>query len=191
MKERLLLFKTSVEKKADIEKASQDVLRLKKTATDDLAKLEKDLAGIRENLKQLPEAEPSEKSLPELQKELIDIKAEGLKIIGDIDKELEGAKGDIETLKDNLKLLDPESNFEVQKADLLAIVVKLDERIEVARKDEVSLRQSVGAVLEALRQIDEAKMKRAAAEKDIASTNREISEWAILRRRFQMTALLP
>ena len=183
-------LKPVVAKKSDIEKSSQDVLLIKKSVSDALAQMEKDLAAIREDLKRLPEAEAAERTLPELQKELDDIRAEGSQVIGDIDAELNRIGDDIAGLKESLKLLDPEFDFMAEKAGLLARVTNLAACIEASRKEEFSLRQSVGAVIEALRQIDEEKKKLAEVQGEIAGRNREISEWAIHEKAFSNDGII-
>ena len=176
--------------KSDFEKSSREVLNLKKTANDELQRLEKELGTIRESLKRLPEAESAEKTLPELQKELVDVKAEALKVLGAIDVELKQVEGDISALKGSLELLNPKVDFEGEKVRFATSVETLNKGIETMRKDETLLRQSVGAVLEALLQIAEKRAILASMEKDIVSTNREISEWAILEKAFSNDGII-
>ncbi|MGO9014382.1 MAG: hypothetical protein ACLQF0_05330, partial [Dissulfurispiraceae bacterium] len=119
-----------------------------------------------------------------------DVKAEALKVLGAIDVELKQVEGDISALKGSLELLNPKVDFEGEKVRFATSVETLNKGIETMRKDETLLRQSVGAVLEALLQIAEKRAILASMEKDIVSTNREISEWAILEKAFSNDGII-
>jgi exonuclease SbcC len=168
--------------KQDIEKKESTVRTLKSSSVKQADQLEKDLTAIREDLKLLPKAEEAEKALPGLEAELATILKEGKEVIRELEEQEKLLATEIESLRGDLSKLKADDTLEGRIRKQKETIASASMVLDSLRKEDSSLRVSLGALTEGLKLIGAAREQLAKVAADIEALDREISEWKIIEK---------
>lgn len=173
-------LKNTIAEKPSLENQIKEIFKQKEFLSRKLKTVEKELTSIREALKTLPEIELAEKLLPEYETELQAICDEGKTVICEIEGQVKDLESEIEASRNELSKIVIDEAITEQKKKLQFLLLTRKNDLESRRKEEATLRKTLGAIEETIRQIEKSKDELNSVTTKINYLKAEISEWALL-----------
>lgn len=174
-----VVFKGEVETKIKVLRESRAILSKK------LSDLEYITHKADEALKELPLIEDAEKKIEALTREVADILSEGKTVVGEIEAQIVRAEAEIKERREQLAAIQDDKTLALQKQAAESRIISIKKSVDDKRREESVVRVSLGAISEALKQVEDAKSKLSHITSQVEALNAEIREWKIVTDRIE------
>lgn len=164
------------------EKKASELETKKVTSDKKVSGLETSLTELSTALKELPLAEEAEKQLPVVAKELAAITEEYKTIVRELEAQIVKAGQEEANLQKTLTDLPENKDLIAQKVKVEQAIAAFRKSIETKREELTKQNVSIGTILEALKQIEETKIKADKLRDSLQKLDTEISEWKLLAK---------
>lgn len=178
-------LKKGITLKGEVDAKIKALRESKGVLSKKLSVLEDNVRKADEALKELPLIEDAEKKIEAITKEVADILSEGKTVVKEIEIQIARAETEIKGLKDQLAAVQEDKTLAVQKQAIEGRINSIKKSVDDKRRKESITQVSLGAIAEALKQIEDAKSNLLRVTSQVETLNTEIREWKIVADRIE------
>ncbi|OPY63427.1 MAG: Chromosome partition protein Smc [Syntrophorhabdaceae bacterium PtaU1.Bin034] len=174
-----------------LRKEAEQLLSTKRALADEIQKAEERITALKDETKQLMEAEQAEKELPGLKAELAALEKERGDYLLEADRTIAVIEAEIKAREEEAARIVIDPALEEAKDEIMQAISTLSSRIDGRRSEEAALRKKASALDEAVRRIAESETKSDDLGKEIDFLKKEISEWAVMEKALGNDGIIP
>jgi exonuclease SbcC len=178
-------LKKEIALKGEVDAKIKALRESKGVVSKKLSALEDNARKSDEALKELPLIEDAEKKIEAITKEVADVLSEGKTVVKEIEVQIARAESEIKGLKDQLAAVQEDKTLAVQKQAIEGRINSIKKSVDNKRREESATQASLGAITEALKQIEDAKSNLLRVTSQVEVLNAEIREWKIVSDRIE------